>query len=86
LVNVPSDALAVRPPQSVERGGTEARTKHALSSLPLAAARSRSAMFSAVKVRTPRPSPIRHPRFQTVVGRQICFPLASTSSASFARD
>ena len=33
-VNVPSDALAVRPSQSVERGGTEARTKHALSSLP----------------------------------------------------
>lgn len=42
-------------------------------------------MFSAVKVRTPRPSPTRHPRFQTVVGRQICHPLASTSSASFAR-
>ena len=31
-------------------------------------------MFSAVKVRTPRPSPIRHPRFQTVVGDRSVFP------------
>ena len=73
-VNVPSDALAVRPPQSVERGGTEARRKRALSSLrrrggPLA---ERHVLRREGAHAPPVSDPA--PRFQTVVGRQICFP------------
>jgi hypothetical protein len=78
------DALVVRPPQSVERGGTEARRKRALSSLPRRGGplAERHVLRREGALAPPVSDPA--PRFQTVVDRSV-FP-ASTSSASSARD